>query len=133
MVDQIIKNFYESAKNFDQNEKSIVWKNHQINKFSNINEEKLRNFRNNGLARGADNSYFKKTPFFSLKDLNECFIEFNTSCLFNPVIISVPLSIPSGLSCIFLIVTAGKFKIDDSSVIVPLSEITNLELICKFT
>lgn len=79
MVDQIIKNFYESAKNFDQNEKSIVWKNHQIYKFSNINDEKLRNFRNNGLARGADNSYLKKTPFFSLKDLNECFIEFNTS------------------------------------------------------
>ena len=48
-------------------------------KVSNINEEKLRNFRNNGLARGADNSYLKKNSFFSLKDLNECFIEFNTS------------------------------------------------------
>ncbi len=79
MVDQIIKNFNESIKNFNQSEKSVVWKNHQLNKFSNINEEKLRNFRSNGLVRGVDNSYLKKNSFFSLKDLNECFTEFNTS------------------------------------------------------
>lgn len=83
MVNQIINNFYENRKIFNQNEKSIVWKNHQLDKFSNINEEKLKNFKNNGLARGVDNSYLiKKTPF-SLKDLKECFVEFNTS--FNEV------------------------------------------------
>jgi len=79
MVDQIIKNFHESLKNFDQNEKSIVWRNHQLNKFSNINEEKLRNFRNNGLARGVDNSFMSKDISFNLKNLNEYLIEFNTS------------------------------------------------------
>ena len=38
--------------------------------------------------------------------------------------ITDPWSIPSGLSWAFLRLTAGNFSIDDSSVIVPLSERT---------
>ena len=50
-------------------------------------------------------------------------IDFNIIS-FIPVIITIPSSIPSGLSCDSLIVTAGKLRIEDSSVIVPLSDIT---------
>ena len=45
-----------------------------------------------------------------------------TLSFFRPDIINVPSSMPSGLSCEYLIITAGKFSIDASSVIVPLSE-----------
>ena len=58
-------------------------------------------------------------------------IDFRTSFLFMPDIMTTPSSIPSGLSWAFLIVIAGKPKIEDSSVIVPLSEITQKALICR--
>ena len=58
-------------------------------------------------------------------------MDFKTSFLFIPDIITTPSSIPSGLSWAFLIVIAGKPRIEDSSVIVPLSDITQKALICK--
>ena len=48
---------------------------------------------------------------------------------FKPTIITEASSIASGLSCACLIFKAGKFKIDDSSDIVPLSERTALAFI----
>ena len=42
-------------------------------------------------------------------------------------------SIPSGRSCVSRIFSAGKSRIVDSSVIVPLSDNVLLAFICKFT
>ena len=80
MIDQIINNFYENCKTFNQNEKSIVWKNHQLDKFSNINEEKLKNFRNNGLSKGMDNDFLKPINMrLDLNRYNDKLIFHNTS------------------------------------------------------
>ena len=61
----------------------------------------------------------RQIPIFHMEAGNRCFDQ------------RVPSSIPSGLSCAILIIIAGKFKIEDSSVIVPLSEITQHEVFCK--
>ena len=45
---------------------------------------------------------------------------------------NVPESYTSGLSCVGLIVTAGKFNIADSSAMVPLSDITQYEFFWRF-
>lgn len=55
-IEKIISNFNHSLKNFNQNDKSNIWKGIYSN-FKNINIEKLENFRNNGLSRGTDNSF----------------------------------------------------------------------------
>ena len=40
---------------------------------------------------------------------------------------------PSGLSCVWRMVTAGKASNDDSSVMVPLSDTTQAAFICSWT
>ena len=39
-----------------ENYKSVHWSNYLKNKFNNIDEKKIKNFRNNGLSDGLDNS-----------------------------------------------------------------------------
>lgn len=51
-------------------------------------------------------------------------IDSMTLSAFSPHIISVPSSMPSGLSCAWRIVTAGKYNIEDSAVFVPLSALS---------
>ena len=51
------------------------------------------------------------------------FRDLKTFSLLRPDIIKVPSSIASGLSCVSLIVIAENLNIDDSSEIVPESEI----------
>ena len=50
---------------------------------------------------------------------------------FKPTEITDASSVPSGLSWNILKFIAGKFRIELSSEIVPLSERTHLELICR--
>jgi hypothetical protein len=59
-------------------------------------------------------------------------IELKTVSGSSPVNMIVPASIASGLSIDFLRDIAGKPNIEDSSLIVPLSEIAHLAFNCRF-
>ena len=55
----------------------------------------------------------------------------STVSAFSPHMMSVPSSVPSGRSCCWRMVTAGNFRMADSSVLVPLSESTQAAAFCS--
>ena len=57
----------------------------------------------------------------------------STRSFFSPLMIRVPTSIPSGRSWALRMVTAGRLSSEASSVMVPLSEITQSAAICNLT
>lgn len=68
-IEAMISNYYHSLKNFNKNDKSIIWDKIHSNYFKNINVERLENFLNNGLSRGVENSFLKKDKVFNLNTL----------------------------------------------------------------
>ena len=54
-INKIIDNYNKSIQDYKLDQKSKHWKYYYGKKFNNLSEEKIINFRNNGLSDGLDN------------------------------------------------------------------------------
>ena len=71
MIKTIINSYNLSLNNYNLDEKSKHWDFFYKNKFKKISQHQLKNFRNNGLSDGMDNTRLAETKKYNQIRLNQ--------------------------------------------------------------